>query len=240
MVLLDRYNSLGEWDQVAASVRQDNVLKKKSGHWIKKLLSHTYRRFFSPGLALPAGGLVAQACVSPALSRSGAMQVLYQYVCESDPLVDRLVQGLVAPALRRYSRFPLTKQRFHDFFEDEAESHSELAGWTPTVRAVWQRKFYAFMRSSNIMEPPPSTEIRRIMLRTEPFAFFLFGLLDQGLSLGQIMQHRVWSRYFLRDEDWDEHLSTLQAKGWLSYEVSGSVRQIERKTRSLEEWINGL
>ena len=79
-----------------------------------------------------------------------------------------------------------------------------------------------------------------MMVRPEPFTFFLFGLLDTRLSLGEVMNHRVWSRYFLKEENWEELLSTCKVKGWLSYEGSGSVRQIERTTPTLEEWIDGL
>ncbi len=124
--------------------------------------------------------------------------------------------------------------------KQETEVHPELSSWSPIVSAVWRRKFYAFLRSTGLMDANPSVEVRRPILRPESFAFLLFGLLDDNLSFTDVVNNRVWERFFMREHDWDEMLSICQVRGWLRYSRLGGIWELTRHEKSLEEWIDGL
>lgn len=237
--MLEAYREEGSWDVVADAARRENLLKKKSSAWVRKLVEHARRRFIEEHLPLPSGHLVAEL-VCREISRQAKIQVLYQYVCESDPLVDRLVNGLLGNWLLRYEAFPLTRARYESFMMEESKIHPELSSWAPSVTATWRRKFYAFLRSTGLMDANPSVEVRRPILRTEAFAFLLFGLLDQGLPFVDAVHNRIWDRYFLREQDWDEILSSCQVRGWLNYRRLGGIWELTRREESLEDWIDGL
>ena len=233
LTILEALNMEGSWEVVADATRRENLLKKKSNAWVSKLVEHFRRRFIEDHPPLPDGHLVSKlACKD--ISRQAKIQVLYQYICESDPLIDRLINGLLGTWFSKYEAFPLRTIIYEEFILQETEAHPELSSWSPTVFAVWRRKFYAFLRSTGLMDSSPSVEVRRLVLRPESFAFILFGLLDCGLPIVDVVNNRVWERFFMREQDWDEMLSICQVRGWLSYSRLGGIWELTRREKSLE------
>jgi len=154
--------------------------------------------------------------------------------------VDRLIVDLVGENLRKYNAFRLTKSIFSDFFSKEAESHPELQEWADITKEKWRRDFYAFLRASGLMEKQPSILVRKLVVKPETFAFFLYGLIDDGLSPSSILDSHVWKRYFLKYDEIEEKLSECQVRGWLQYRSMGAIFELHPRFDSLEEWIDAF
>ena len=238
ILLLKQFAHNRDWEIIKRKVYQENLLRKNSSTWISNILNAVKSRFFVATEPLPNGEQLSRfiACDVP---RSCKIQVLYQYICHSDPLINRLITGLIAPLLFKYGTYRLTKQMYFDFLSKEKESHPELSKWSPSVYGKWQRNFFAFLRFSGIMEKSPSTKISKPIVRVESFAFFLYGLLDRKYSGLEVLKNPLWKRYFMKQEDIDYLLSLTQEKGWIEYHRIGNIVELSPAYRCLEEWLNG-
>jgi hypothetical protein len=176
MMLLGEYARSGNWKVVKDKALRENLLKKGSSVWIENIFRAVKRRLFADNGPLPSGEEVSKFVLCN-IPKSSKIQTLYQYVCHSDPLVERVITGLVGPILTRYGTSRLTKQMYFEFLEGEAKDHPELRSWSSVVYTTWQRKFFAFLRHTEIMERAPNIEIREPIVRVEPFTFFLYGLI---------------------------------------------------------------
>ena len=238
LILLSEYARDGDWKAVKEKVFQENLLKKGSSRWMENILRAVKRRFFADRPPLPSGRQISKF-VENELPKSSKIQALYLYVCHSDPLVDRAITGLVGPLLMKYGVGRLTKQMFLSFMDEEAKSHPELKSWSSVVYTTWHRKFFAFLRHSGIMEKAPSIEIKKPMVRLEPFTFFLYGLLDRGISGLEAVRNPLWQRYVMSEEDVERALSSAQQRGWIEYRRLGSIVELTTRFRSLEGWLDG-
>jgi len=238
MILLSEYARSGDWKVAKEKVLRENLLKKGSSRWTENILRAVRRRFFVDNGPLPSGRQVSKfmLCDAP---KSSKVQVLYQYVCNSDALVDRAVTGLVGPALMQYGALKLTKQMYLAFMEKETKSHPELRSWSSVVYNTWHRKFFAFLRHSGIMEKAPSVEIRKPLIRAETFTFLVYGLIDRGISGLEAVNSPLWKRYFMNEEDVEQALSSAQEHGWIEYRRLGRIVELTTRFRSLEEWLDG-
>jgi len=238
MILLGEYARSGNWKVVKDKALRENLLKKGSSVWIENIFRAVKRRFFANNEPLPSGEEVSRFMLCN-IPKSSKIQTLCQYVCHSDPLVERLITGLVGPILTRYGASRLTKQMYFEFLDKEAESHPELKSWSTVVYTTWQRKFFAFLRHSGIMEKSPSVEIRKPIIRVEPFTFFLYGLIDREISGLKAINSPLWKRYFMNEEDVEHTLSSAQERGWIEYRRLGSIVELTTRFPSLEDWIDG-
>jgi len=238
MILLSEYARSGNWKVAKEKVIRENLLKKGSSRWTENILRAVRRRFFADNGPLPSGRQVSKFILCD-LPKSSKVQVLYQYVCNSDALVDRAVNGLVGPALMQYGALKLTKHMYLAFMEKEAKSHPELRSWSSVVYNTWHRKFFAFLRHSGIMEKAPSLEIRKPLIRVEPFTFFLYGLIDNGISGLEAIKSPLWRRYFMNEDDVENAISSAQERGWIEYHRLGSIVELTKRFRSLEDWLDG-
>jgi hypothetical protein len=238
MLLLTMYARDEDWKVVKEKVLRENLLKKGSSRWTDNILRAVKRRFFVDHTPLPGGRQISKFVLND-LPKSSKIQALYQYVCHSDPLVDRAIIGLAGPPLMQYGVSRLTKQMYLEFMDKEAKSHPELRSWSSVVYTTWHRKFFAFLRHSGIMEKAPSVEIRKPVVRVEPFTFFLYGLMDGGISGLEVVNHALWKRYFMNEEDVEKCLSAAQERGWVEYRRLGSIVELTTRFRSLEEWLDG-
>ncbi len=239
LMLFQELNERGSWSEVARAAYVENFLKKKSSRWIGVLLRYMRRRYFEDHSPLPEGEILSKFLYA-INSNQARIQTLYQYICETHPLVDRLVVNLVGPNLREFNSFRLTKTMFEDFFSKEAEDHPELTEWADNTKEKWRRDFYAFLRSTGLMEKHPSVLMRKFIIRPETFAFFLYGLVDEGFSPSEIFDSHLWKRYFLTYEEIEEKLSECQVRGWLEYRSIGAIYELIPKFSSLEEWIGAV
>lgn len=239
LVLFQELNRRGSWSEVVKAAYEENFLKKRSSRWIEMLLRNVRRRYFKDHSPLPEGKILSKF-LYVINSNQARIQTLFQYICESHPLVDRLVVALVGSNLRKYNSFRLTKTLFKGFFSKEAESHPELEDWADYTKEKWRRDFYAFLRSSGLMEKYPSVLVNKFVIRPETFAFFLYGLIDKGLAPSEVFDSHLWKRYFLAYEEIEEKLSECQVRGLLQYRGMGAISELILKFSSLEEWIGAI
>ena len=238
MTLLNEFAHEGDWGVIKGKVLRENLLKKNSSTWSENILRAVKRRFFAGCKLLPNGRQISKF-VSSNISRYSKIQALYQYICGSDPLVDRFITELVAPPLIKYGVSMLTKQMYHEFWEKECQIHPELQAWASSVSRTWQRKFFAFLRASGTMEKAPSVKIRKPVIRVEPFTFFLYGLFDKKVSGLEAIRSSLWKRYFMTEDDVEYALSSAQERGWLQHRRMGSIVELSTSFRSLEGWLDG-
>ena len=239
LVLLQELNRRGIWSAVTSAAYKENLLQKRDTNWIKTLLQNVKRRYLADHSPLPQGKILSKFLYA-INSNQARVQALYQYICDSHPLADRLMIALVGNNVREYNAFRLTKTIFSDFFSKEAEKHPEIKKWGDYTKEIWRRHFYAFLRSSGLMEKHPSVLVRKFIIRPETFAFFLYGLIDERFSTPEIFDSHLWKRYFLTFGEIEEKLSECQVRGWLQYRGMGTISELIPKFSSLEELIGAI
>jgi hypothetical protein len=239
LLLLKEFNRNKSWEKVEATAYGENLLKKKSRSWIAALLRDVRRRYLDPHPPLPPGKAIARFVDTP-VPRLAKIQVLYQYICENDPLIDRLVLSLVAPGVQEYGIFLLSKPTYFEFFEQEAKVHRELQEWADYTKERWQRDYYAFLRYSGIMNPAPSVEVHKFVLRDEAFGFLVYGLLNSGLSPAELVSGPVFTRFFFNKAEIESRLLECQVQGWLQFQGTGGIYELSLTHTTLEEWIDAL
>jgi len=176
IVLLKELNQKN-WNEVARLTHEENLLKKRSSKWIKMLLRNVRKRYFEHHSPLPEVQNLSRFLLNFD-SNQVRIQALFQYICKSDPLVDRFVIDLVGSNLNKYGSFRLTKTIFWEFFSKEAEIHTELQVWADYTKEKWGSDFFAFLRSSGLMENHPGVRVEKFVIKPETFAFFLYGLIQ--------------------------------------------------------------
>ena len=239
IILLKALNKYQRWDIVKDIAYEENLLKKKSNKWIRKLLQYFQMRYIYDHKPLPSSKYLSRyICVDK--SRSSSVQVLFQYVCETHPFVDRLMTGLIGENISKYGVFRLTKSVFMDFLENEAVTHPEIDSWSNGTVTRFREGFFAFLRSSGLMEKPPSVTVKKFVIRPEPFSFFLYGHLDRGFAPSEIFKSHLWERYFLSQLEIEQLLSQCQVRGWLQFHSFGDIYELIPKFDSLGEWIDAL
>ena len=237
--LLLYLNSKHDWALLSEEVIRDNLLKKKSNRWIGHLVQYFQKRYVARHDSLPDVANLSKF-VSKVKSPSARIQVLYQYICESDSFVDVFVIDLVATKLAEYGAFRLTPSVYDDFIAKESEFHFEIKGWSPkTIRKI-RSDLFAFLRSSGLMEKHPSATVRKLVVRPEAFAFLLYGLLSSNLDTASILKSHLWNRYFLSREEVDMLLADCQVRGWLQYRSFGGISELVPRFSSLEEWLDAI
>lgn len=238
LLLLNELNKRS-WNEIEAATHEENLLKKRSSKWIEMLLRTAWRRYFESHAPLPEVKDLTRFLLK-INSRQAKIQTLFQYICASHPLVDHCVIDLVGVNLKQYGTFRLTKTIFRDFFSEEAKVHSELEAWADYTKDKWRRDFFAFLRSSSLMESHPNVFVKNFVIKPETFAFFLYGLLENRIITSELFNAKIWKRYFLTYEDIEEKLSECQVRGWLKYRSRGGIHELIPKFKNLEMWINAI
>ena len=239
LLLLHEYNRLGSWDKVKEVAYSENLLKKRSRKWINSLLGYVRKRYLDPHPPLPSGKTLAKF-VTISVPRQAKIQILYQYICESNPLVDRLMLGLIAPNIEQYGSFFLTKTTFYEFLDKESKSHPEIKNWAEITKRRWQSDYYAFLRHTGIMDTTPSVEVQKFVVRDEAFGFLIYGLVDSEVETAAILANPIFARFFLTRNDIEEKLAECQIRGWLHYQSAGGISELVPRYTTLEDWINAL
>ena len=239
IILLKALNEYQSWDKVKDITYEENLLKKKSSKWIKKLLQYFQMRYIYDHKPLPDSKYLSRY-IFIEKSRPSRVQVLFQYICETHTFIDRLITGLVGENILKYGVFRLTKSVFMDFVKNEAAIHPEIDEWSNITVSSFYRAFFAFLRSSGLMEKPPSVTVRKFVMQPESFAFFLYGLLDERFTPSEIFTSHLWARYLLSPWEIEKLLSECQVKGWLQFRSFGDIYELIPKFDSLGGWIDAL
>jgi len=235
--VLTEYAKLKDWKKTKEIILSKNLLNKRSTQTLQGILAAIRKRFLSEYDFLPNPHLLARV-VSEALPRSVKIQILYPYICESDPLIKALILNVVAKKMETVPSSTLTKLDILEFLESEQEKHPELKKWSDYLKKRWTRGFLAFLRDLNMMEKAPSYKLLKPLLRTEAFTFFMMGLLDRKLSPIEALRNDLWKLYFLKDFEIEQLLIDAQARGWFYFFKAGDIIELKPRYPSLERWLD--
>jgi len=237
IVLLREYARHGDWNLVRTAALQDNLLQKGSSKTVKDILLGIRRRVFLDTSTLPPALVLARTMMFdiPAAAKT---QLVYAYICASDPLVARTVEGLVQPIVTTAIEPRLTAREVGAFLLKEADSHPELARWSETLRQRWAGSFMSLLRAMGIVERLPGSRLQAPVMRVEAFTFLLLGLLESGLSPGEALAHTLWAWYLLTEPDKETLLTESQSRGWVYYSRAADIVELQPRYASLEEWIH--
>lgn len=237
MTVLSILHAMGDWRKARTRAGRQNILRKRSDYWKEDLLRATKRRYVNNHKPLPAVRTLSRFVVSDA-PRQSKIQTLFQYVCEEDALVDRVLRGLLWKRATERGSVRLTRDLFDEFIEEEKRDHPELREWSPSVQSKWRRSFFALLRATRLMESAPSVTVRPLVVREDAAMFLIHGLVDAGLTSWGVLQHRSWTRYLLDERGREEIVAALQEKGWIRYRRAGEITELETTYPSLEDWIH--
>jgi hypothetical protein len=237
VTLLAAYARHGDWERVRAAALRDNLLQKGSSKTIQDILLGVQRRVFQNAEMLPPAPILAQAMVSE-MSAVAKTQLVFAYICASDPLVAHVVADLVRPIAATSLEPRLTAKEVRAFLVRESDSHPELASWSDTLRKRWAGSFMSLMRAMNMVEPLPGNRLQAPLVRVETFFFLLLGLLGREVPPNRALTHTLWDWYLLSDAGKESLLAEAQGRGWLHYARLAEIVELEPRYRSVEEWLH--
>jgi hypothetical protein len=176
LITLTEYAKFRDWGKTKKAIISGNLLAKQSSQTLQGILVAIQKRFLTNHEFLPGPDILAKAIVKN-IPKTVKAQLLYPYICDSDPLIKNLLLNVVA---KRIDYSPvLTKADILSFLENEQKDHPELKGWSEYLKRRWARGFLAFLRDFDIMEKAPSNKLLKPLLRVESFTFFMLGLLGK-------------------------------------------------------------
>jgi hypothetical protein len=236
ITLLHTYHETGNWDSVREKALQENLLRKGSSHTIIFILREAKRRFFNSNLGLPKPEEVA-SFLEKDIPKNAKTQLIFIFLCESDPLVKQVILSLVSPRVL-LSNPKITREDVVAFLEQEAISRPELGAWTETLKQRWASGFLATLRDFGLMEAPPNQKLMIPSVRIEIFVFFTQWMIDSGLSGLRIINHPLWRLLLLSLPKTEQLLIESQRRGWISYSRAGDILEIRSHFSSLRDWLN--
>lgn len=233
IAVLSEYAKLQDWESTKKKVISKNLLMKRSSKTLAGILHAIHKRLLVKRDLLPDPELLAEA-ISKGTSKTIKTQLLYPYICESDPLVKNLLLNLVAKKIGRSS---LTDADVREFLDAESISHPELLAWSDCLRTRWIKGFFAFLRDFGFMEKAPSHNLTKPLLRVESFTFFLVDMLEKKVSTKNVLNSEIWDLYMMDQSDIEYMLSESQAHGWIYYLRAGDVIELGARSTS-RGWIS--
>jgi len=238
ILLLKELNNTN-WGSVKESVYRENLLKKKSTSWIEHVLQAFNNRYLKNKPSLPPVKYLSRY-VSIFNSKQAIIPVLFQYICATYPLIDRLVTGLVGEAIAEYPVFRLTDSIYDEFWKNESERHPEMKRWSDRTQSKLREDYKTFLRVSGLMEKAPSITVKKAFITPEMFSFHLYHLIRRDLNYSTIFHNKIWQRYFLSSGEVKDLLVQCQVRGWLDYRGMGEIIELIPKFKSLDEWLNSI
>jgi len=239
IALLEALYLKQSWEKLKIETFNSNLLKKRSNRWIGHHLQYFQMRYIYDHPPLPNWEYLSRYTYL-VKSRQSQVQVLYQYICETHPFVDRLMNGLVGENLRKYNVFRLTRSIFDDFLKEQALTHPEIEEWSGVTIDKFRSDFFILLRASGIMEKHPSLNVRKFIITSESFAFILYGLLDESFTPSEILNSHIWRRYFISRVEIEQILAECQVRGWLQFRSYGDISELVPRFASLGEWMDAI
>jgi len=233
--LLEAFAEHGDYQRLRDQAHKENLLAKTSDDIVKDALYAFKRRFLSLS-SLPSAGLVAQAMCSR-MSEAAKRQVLWAYFVSTDPLLKRCYRDLVLPRLDTLGA-QLSVAEVEEHLGALSSSHPELANWSGQLRQRWARGLLAVLRSFDLMERAPATQLRRLWLLPEPFAFFWLWFWQREGSFLEVEKEELWPLLQLDEAQRERLLVEGQLRGWWRYQRLGGMVQFQPRYSGLEEWLS--
>lgn len=235
ITVLEEYNELNDWDELKKKVIDENILNKRSSTTLNGILGCLKKRYINPH-KMPNSEYLSNF-ISQDIPEKSKIQVLFPYICRSDPLVEQYVLKLVKPTINSLNKSKISKDTFLEFLEKEKKTHPELDNWSDYLKKRWIRGLISLLRNFNLIEAQPSFKLNKTSLRIETFTFFCLWLLMSGKSGIEVINNNIWNYFFLSKTEIEKLLEESQRNGWISYTQSGDIISIKTEFKTLEEWI---
>lgn len=232
--LLRAFADHGDLERLKEQARQENLLGKTSDHLIKDLLA-AFRRRFIEQTDLPPVKLVSLAERS-SLAEASKIQILFPYFVKTDVLVETCYRELVLPRINSHSAI-LARDEVVNYLKMLSNSHPELKKWSDYLTLRWARGFLALLRHFSLMERHPSTNLQRLWLLLEPFAFFWMWYWERGGSFWEAEASDLWALVQVNEDSRHEFLEEGQLRGWWIYQRLGKIVEFQPRFKTTEEWL---
>lgn len=232
--LLLAYEKWGNFKLVKKKAQEENLLGKSSGKTIEGIIRAFRRRFLSKSW-LPPTRLVAQVLQS-SIPEAAKIQIMFPYFIVTDALVERCYCDLVLPRIHD-SNPTLTSEDVLNHLEVLSKEHPELLKWSLYLKKKWARSFIALLRRFDLMEQHPKSDLKRMWLLPESFAFFLIWFWQKKGSFWMAIDHSIWDLMQTNSRGKEDLLIEGQLRGWWSYQRSGFVVDFQPNFNNLEELI---
>lgn len=239
LILLEEYSRHRDWNKTKHRILRDNIFMKNSEKYRETLLIYLRKRYFEPTKYLPKTHHLADF-VSLNVSRAAKIQVLYQFTCAADPLIDNLVRKLVAPNIHEYGVFLLTPHVFEDHLTKIARSHPELGKWSTRTKSNVRKEFYRLLGASGVLDEDSDFVIRRFLIRDEAFCFIVYGYLMKNHPPNNLITASLFRRFFLTEDEIESKLAACEVRGWLQYRNAGGIIELKLRYPNMEDWINAI
>ena len=232
--MLEAYAEHGSFERLKQQSFKENILGKTSDRSVEVMVSAFKWRFLED-LGLPPADLVAKAMCSR-MVEAAKTQILFPYFVRSDPLVDKCYHELVLAASSSVNA-RLNTRGVADYLARLGESHPELREWSENMRQRWGMGFLKLLRDFGLMGRHPDTQIRRLWLVPEAFAFFWLWLWHRTGSYWETERQSLWDLLQLETRHRDELLAEGALRGWWQYQRLGEMVHFQPKFNSIEEWM---
>lgn len=233
--LLKTYAKVGSYQGLREKVLRDNLLAKMSSTTTTGLLTAFRRRFLIGIPSLPPTELLTKM-LETALPEIAKNQILFPYYLLSDALVENVYRHLVLPSISENCA-TLSKDDVVMYLSNLSVKHSELQEWAEYTKLRWARGMLALLRSFNLLERAPSTELKTLNLRREAFAFYWQWLRQKRLSIKEAAAQDLWPLFQVSSVSMRELLYEGQGRGWWTYHESGQIAEFNPSYSSVEEWL---
>lgn len=238
LTLIEEYDKINNWEDLKQKVITKNILNKKSSTTINGILQCIKKRYKDID-GLPNLKELSHF-ISSDIPEKSKIQVLFPYMCKTDPLIEQYIIKMIFPHFELLNRPKIKKETFLEFLTEEMKTHPELEKWSDYLQKRWIRGLISVLRNFNLMSTAPNFELTKPNLRIETFTFFCLWLLFSGKSGIELIQNGIYQYFLLSNSEIEILLEESQRKGWLSYTHSGDIISITTEFESLEDWIDVL
>lgn len=233
--LLQAYDAHHSLDELKRQVFKDNLLGKTSTDLVKDVFYAFRKRFFIANDLPPIEYLSLIECKP--ISDAIRGQILIPYFLAADPMAMHFYRHLILS--RANSASPtITSEEVYSNFEAAGVEHPEIMMWSQQVRTRWSRGFVRMMRQFNLVEPHPSTRIKRLWLMPETFSYYFLWFWQSGGSFRSADHSDWWELLQVEGITKADLLSEGQLRGWWQIRQAGEIVQFQPKYEKLEDWIH--
>ncbi len=118
--------------------------------------------------------------------------------------------------------------------------HGTEKEWTPTVQRKVARGLLAALRDFGILNGAVRKYIAPFHLPLEAFALIGFCLNDLKVIGRDMIRHRDWKLFLLRESNVERLYMECHQHNWLRYQVAGGLYRLEFPNNTFEEYARAV